>query len=110
MKCEVCGGVMMYRSTNKITKMTKWKCKECGHLMFDDFMHVDLKQLITPRGEPKYYSLVGNTYQVKKRINKHQYYLASFRSEDMAKRFVSLMKESQWDLARVVEFKEACKV
>ena len=108
MKCEDCGGVMVYRSTNNITKVSKWKCKECGHIQFNDWVPTPLEEL--PKREPKYYSFSKGRYDVKKRINGPQVYLASFKSEDAAKKFVSLMKESGWQLDRVAEFKEACKV
>lgn len=105
--CEVCGGIMTYRSTNNVTHKTKWKCKECGHVMLNDYVPFEFKQVARP--EPKYYTFYGGTYQVKKRVNGHQFYLASFKSKEAAKKFVALMKASEWDLSRVVEFKEACK-
>ena len=108
--CEECGGVMTYRSTNNVTHKTKWKCRECGHIMFNDYVPFEFKQEHREKQPPKYYSVWKNSYQVKKRINGKQWYLASFRSEAMAKKFVALMKASEWDLSRVVEFKEACQV
>ena len=111
MKCEKCGGVMKWRCTNNITRVSKWKCSDCGHLMFDDYVPADLKKLTTlPRCEPKYYTLAGGSYQVKKRINGPQLYLASFKSEEMAKKFVSLMKDCGWRLDKVSEYKEACTI
>ena len=105
MKCEECGGVMVWRCTDNITRLSKWKCRDCGHLQFEDYVPVKL-----PKKEPKHYTFSHGKYDVKKRINGHQYYLACFKSEDMAKKFVALMKASEWDLSRVVEFKEACQV
>lgn len=108
MKCERCGGALLYRSTNKVTMRSKWKCKECGHIVIDDYVPFEFKSV--PRREPRHYSFNKGCYNVKKRINGHQFYLACFKSESMAKRFVALMKESDWDLTRVSEFKEACQV
>ena len=107
MKCEVCGGVMVYRSTNNITHKSKWKCKECGHVQFDDYVPVELKDL--PKREWNYYYFHNGAYVVRKRINGKQHHLAGFKSEDMAKKFVSLMKECDWSLDKVAEFKEACQ-
>lgn len=104
--CTECGGVMVYRSTNNITRKSKWKCKECGHVMVNDYVPVDVNAL--PKPEPKYYTYSKGRYDVKKRINGHQYYLACFESEAAAKKFVALMKASDWELSRVAEFKECC--
>lgn len=106
--CEVCGGVMVYRSTNNVTHKSKWKCKECGHVQLNDYVPFEFKDL--PKKEPKHYTYSNGRYDVKKRINGYQYYLAGFKSEDAAKKFVSLMKECDWQLDKVAEFKEACNV
>ena len=105
--CEECGGIMTYRSTNNVTHKTKWKCKECGHIRFDDYVPFEFKQIRKP--EPKHYTCCHGRYDVKKRINGRQYYLGTFKSEALAKKFVALMKASEWDLSRVVEFREACQ-
>ena len=106
--CNECGGVMVYRSTNNITRESKWKCKECGHIMVNGWVPTPLEKIRRP--EPKYYTLSGGAYQVKKRIDGHQFYLGSFKSEKMAKKFVALMKVCDWDLERVAEFREVCSV
>ena len=102
--CSECGDVMVWRCTNNVTQMSKWKCKSCGHVQMEK-----QKPIRRLRKQPKHYGYCGSSYQVRKRINGTQYYLASFKSEALAKKFVALMRASEWDLSRVVEFKEACK-
>jgi len=106
--CEECGGVMVWRCTNNITHKSKWKCRDCGHILVNDYVPIEFKQIKKP--EPKHYTYNNGVYQVKKRLNGHQHYLGSFKTEDRAKKFVALMKASDWELDRVSEFKEVCRV
>jgi len=97
--CTECGGVMVYRSTNNITHKSKWKCKECGHVMLNDWVPTPLEEIKSH--EPRYYFWKNGAYIVKKTLNYEQIYVGSFHSEELAKKVVDGMKSVGWDKSKI---------
>ena len=84
MKCEECNCVMQWRSTNKVTNLSKFKCPNCGHVQIGEnkvTYHVGLPVEEKPKRVPKYYHCKDGRYIVKRRINKKLLYAGSYADE-----------------------------
>ena len=99
MYCDECGGVMVWRCTDNITKLSKWKCRDCGHLQYDNYVPRSFEDL--PKKEPRYYFFKNGAYIVKKTKNYEQIYVGSFHSEELAKKVVDGMKSVGWDKSKI---------
>ena len=101
MKCEECNCVMQWRSTNKVTNLSKFKCPNCGHVQIGEnkvTYHVGLPVEEKPKRVPKYYHCKDGRYIVKRRINKKLLYAGSYADEETAKKVVKELNECDWDL------------
>ena len=96
--CECCGGVMMYRSTNNVTGKSKWKCRDCGHVMLNDYQPRTWKDIPTP--EPNYYTCKDGKYCVSKVMGDERSYFGTFADEETAKLVVKRMKAVGWDMSK----------
>ena len=95
MKCDVCGGVMVWRCTNTNTRLSKWKCKGCGHI--HSMVLPEPKNTGFVKPTPKYYFQDGDKFIVKKKRNYQTIYIGKFNTEEMAKKVVKGMLEVDWD-------------
>ncbi len=97
MYCEVCGDVMMWRCTNKITSMSKYKCRNCGNVQEEK---VEYKPPV-PRAArvPKHYYCKNGKYIVRSsRVGgKSQGYVGTYGDEETAKAVVEELKKHDWD-------------
>ena len=97
MYCEECGDVMVWRCTNQITSMSKFKCRNCGNVQEEK---VELKPP-APRVArvPKYYYCKNGKYIV--RANRtgtnSQTYIGTYEDEETAKKVVDKLKACNWD-------------
>lgn len=105
MFCEVCGGLTTWRSTNTLTGVAKYKCKECGHITkalktnFDDPI-VDKGVLEKCPQHPNsncYYDKRHDTYGVRKMIDHKDFYFGQYPSWEMAQAVIDKLIEYEWD-------------
>ena len=97
MICEECGDEMVWRCTNNITRVGKFKCKGCGHIQT---AIVEEPEPI-PEKVPNFYFEKNGSWIVKKTINKEKVYIGSFRSEELARKVSLAMQEVGWDKSLV---------
>ena len=96
MYCEDCGGVMDWRCTNQITNVSKFKCRNCGHIQTGE---LKLKPVNDEKKEPKFYCLNNHgSWIVKKRKNNERLYAGAYSDEETAKKVVAEMVKCDWDL------------
>ena len=92
MYCEECGDVMMWRCTDNITEVSKFKCPNCGHIQTGKLEKVEPK----PPREPNYCFSYKGKWIVKKTINHQEIYVGCFADEKTAKLVVDGMKKVDW--------------
>ena len=92
MYCEECGDVMMWRCTDNITEVSKFKCPNCGHIQTGKLKKVEPK----PPQEPKYCFNYKGKWIVRKTINHQPVYVGCFADEETAKLVVDGMKKVDW--------------
>ena len=97
MICEDCGVSMQWRCTDNITKVSKFKCPNCGHVQMGK---LDMKPIVE-HNNPKYYHEKNGAWIVKRTINHKYLYVGSFANEETAKRVVQKMEEVDWDKSMI---------
>ena len=99
--CTKCGGVMVWRSTNNITRLSKWKCRDCGHI--STMVLPEPEPVVNVPVIPNYYYQRDGKYIVRKKRNNETVYVGAFQSEDMAKEVVEGMKSVDWNKTLIPE-------
>ena len=92
MFCDECGDVMVWRCTDNLTEVSKFKCPNCGHIQTGK-----LKKVKIPERGPKYYCQKNGKWIVRKVINYQTIYVGCFADEKTAKLVVDGMKKANWD-------------
>ena len=95
MYCSECGGVMVWRCTDNITRLSKWKCKECEHITSVYLPEPEPVKIVPV--EPHYYYQKEGKFIVRKKRDNKTIYVGSFNTEEMAKKVVKGMLEVDWN-------------
>ena len=98
MYCEERGDVMLWRCTDNITNISKFKCPNCGRIQTGELKKVEPKP---PREPNYYYARKDGKWIVQKTINHKKLSLGGFTDEETAKRVVDGMKKVNWDKSMV---------
>ena len=97
MICEDCGNSMLWRCTDNITNVSKFKCPVCGNIQSGVMERVKPR----PKPEPNYYYLKNGKWAVKKVINHQTVFVGTFADEETAKKVVDGMKKVEWDKSMI---------
>ena len=75
MICEDCGVSMQWRCTDNITRVSKFKCPNCGHVQMGK---LDMKPIV--EHNPKYYHEKNGAWIVKNSLDPYYYLYVAYET------------------------------
>jgi len=97
MLCEDDGMPLVWRCTNQVTNVAKYKCPYCGRL-YKIVVEPKEKECSDKLEKPLYYHKNSyGTYTVHRNLDKKYQYYGTYSSEDIAKAVVDKLWEYGWN-------------